>query len=74
MGIKKHIIATVLVALPLVAGCQQRTEFDACVEYYEQKVRDKSKEMVTDLRKVKLADFDRLSPLMLWDQCSAKGV
>ena len=39
MSMKKHLIAAVLVALPLVAGCQQRTDFDACVEYYEQSVK-----------------------------------
>ncbi len=56
---KKHVIAVVLVALPLVAGCQQRTNFDACVEYYEQNIRDASGEVATDLSKVKI-----------WDECA----
>ncbi len=42
MSMKKHLIAAVLVVLPLVAGCQQRTSFDACVEYYEKNVKGKS--------------------------------
>jgi len=72
MGIRNYIIAVVLVALPLLAGCQERTEFDACVEYYEQNVRDESKEMVTDIRKLKTSNLDNIGPLLLWSQCSGK--
>ncbi len=57
---KKHVVAAILVALPLVAGCQQRTSFDACVEYYEQNVRDPSvNEFLKNLSKVKI-----------WDECA----
>jgi len=60
---KKHMIAVVLVALPLVAGCQQRTSFDACVEYYEQNVRDPS---VTE------GYVKNLSKVKIWDECAGK--
>ncbi len=57
---KKHMIAVVLVVLPLVAGCQQRTNFDACVEYYEQSVKGTS------------PDFGPIefSKLRIWDECA----
>ena len=48
MGKKKQMIAALLVALPLVAGCQQRTDFDACVEYYEKNVRGKQPPVQVD--------------------------
>jgi len=60
MCIKKQIIAAALVALPLIAGCQQRTSFDACVEYYEQNIRDPS---AHDLMK-------KLSKIRIWDECA----
>ena len=60
MGIKKHIIAAILVALPLVAGCQQRTDFDACVEYYEENVKGASP-----------GDIDA-SKLEIWNACRGK--
>jgi hypothetical protein len=58
MGIKNYIIAAILVALPLIAGCQQRTDFDACVEYYEQKVKGQKDDVGYDL-----------SPKNLWKGC-----
>jgi len=61
MGIKKYIIATVLVALPLVVGCQQRTNFDACVEYYEQSVKG--------TKPLGREPID-LSTLAIWDECN----
>ena len=58
---KKHMIAVVLVALPLVAGCQQRTSFDACVEYYEQSVKGTSPGGIEPIDLPKFA---------IWDECA----
>jgi len=65
MGIKNYIIAAILVALPLVAGCQQRTDFDACVEYYERNVRGKTS---PDIR---YGAFSDLEPDMIWTMCKS---
>lgn len=64
---KKHMIAAILIALPLVAGCQQRTDFDACVEYYERNVRGKTSPAI---RKEVLSD---LEPDIIWLQCKSHG-
>ncbi len=60
MGIKKYIIAAVLVALPLVAGCQQRTDFDACVEYFEENVKGTSPDLID------------ASKLEIWNACRGR--
>ncbi len=64
MSMKKHLIAAVLVVLPLVAGCQQRTNFDACVEYYEQSVKGTDR---WDPGKPGSVDLPKFG---IWDECS----
>jgi len=38
---KKVLVIVSVLAAIFLAGCQQRTDFDACVEYYEKNVRGK---------------------------------
>ncbi len=58
---KRHMIAAIVIPLALVAGCQQRTEFDACVEYYEQKIRDQEGAILD------------LTPEEVWIECKQRG-
>ncbi len=60
---KKHMIAAILIALPLVAGCQQRTDFDACVEYWEQNLKGKGQ---PDMQSFSIGKF---KPDRLWAEC-----
>jgi len=67
MGIKKHIIAAFLVALPLVAGCQQRTDFDACVEYFEKNIKGKTRPPLAS------SIVGKSPPDIIWARCKSHG-
>ena len=64
---KKHMVAAILVALPFIAGCQQRTDFDACVEYYEQNIRGKGRPQLSSDRGTDL------KPDEIWLHCKPWG-